>query len=82
MEYIVKYNNRKLYSKVHNQYVNLDYLVDLVRTNQENKFTVVKYEKGIEAHDMQDITGEVLAEAVARLKPSKAKLIRLIKETK
>lgn len=82
MEYIVKYGNRKLYSKKISEYVSLDYLIDLIRTGYEHKFTVLKHEKGKLMDSMQDITGEVLAEAVARLKPSKAKLINLIKETK
>ena len=51
MEYIVKYDNRKLYSKSLNKYVNLDYLIDLVikyaknnllphKPNEQNNRTV------------------------------------------
>lgn len=80
MEYILKYNNRKLYSKHLKKYVNLDYIIDLAK-NDVNKFMIVKHEKGLEVSDMSEITNEVLAEAVVKLSPSKEKLVQLIKES-
>lgn len=79
MEYIVKYDNRKLYSKHLKKYVNLDYVIDLTKTNTSN-FTIVKYEKGLQPNDMKDITGKVLAEAISQLNVSREKLAELIRE--
>jgi polyhydroxyalkanoate synthesis regulator protein len=52
MEIIVKYKNRKLYSKKASAFVNGDYLIDLIRTNMA--FKVVEYNTGVE------VTGRVL----------------------
>lgn len=80
MEYIVKYDNRKLYSKSLNKYVNLDYLIDLVKINKGHTFKVVKYNKTKDVLQMPDITSNVLAEAITKLNINKTKLIQLIKD--
>jgi polyhydroxyalkanoate synthesis regulator protein len=56
METIVKYNNRKLYSKTLAKYVNLDYVQDLVNTDQ--KFSITAHKTG------NDVTNEVLTQVV------------------
>jgi polyhydroxyalkanoate synthesis regulator protein len=71
METIVKYGNRKLYSKDLSRYVNLNYVIDLVKTNQN--FKVVHHQTQVE------ITDSVLAECVVRIKPSSAKLQAFIR---
>lgn len=53
VETIKKYGNRKLYSTKLSEYVNLDYINDLVRTEQ--KFEVIdnKTKKDITVKEMQ-----------------------------
>lgn len=77
METILKYNNRKLYSKSLKQYVTQQYIIDLVKTN--GKFIVKKHKKGVELDLLEDITANVLAEAVTIVKPSVEKLKELIR---
>lgn len=80
MEYIIKYDNRKLYSKTLNSYVNLDYILDLVKVNKGNSFKVVKYKKGLTPDLMKDITPTVLKESITKLNVDRTKLVKFIKE--
>lgn len=77
METIVKYDNRKLYSRSLKKYVNLSYLIDLAKIG--NKFEVKKYKKGVDTDNMDDITAQVLAESIVVLNPSVDLLLRLIR---
>ena len=79
MEHIVKYDNRKLYSKTLNKYVNLNYILDLVKIDG-NSFKIVKYKKGVTTDFMLDITPNVLKEAIVKLNVDKSKLIKFIRE--
>lgn len=81
MEYIVKYDNRKLYSKTLNKYVNLDYILDLVKVNKGNSFKVVKYKKGLTPDLMKDITPSVLKESITKLDVDRTRLVKFIKES-
>ena len=58
METIIKYDNRKLYSKTLGKYVRQDYILDLVKTGQ--KFKVERYGKG-------DITDKVIKSSLSKL---------------
>lgn len=75
MEYIVKYDNRKLYSKLESKYVDLGYIEDLVKAEEENKisFKVVRYKKGLNLESMQDITIPTLKEVIANSKENKSR---------
>lgn len=77
METILKYNNRKLYSKSLKRYVTQEYIIDLVKTN--GKFVVKRHKKGVAIDSLEDITAKVLAEAVTIVKPSVEKLKELIR---
>ena len=72
METIVKYSNRKLYSKRLKKYVNNAYLVDLIRV--ENSFEVLEH--GTE----NDITADVLVTCLLDLKVSRKLAVEIIKE--
>ena len=72
MEQIVKYNNRKLYSKKLKKYVNNSYLVDLVRLG--NNFQVLQYGTN------NDITASVLVTCLLDLQVGKTQVTELIKE--
>lgn len=58
METIIKYDNRKLYSKTLGKYVRQDYILDLVKTGQ--KFKVERYGKG-------DITDKAIKASLSKL---------------
>lgn len=65
MEYIVKYPNRKLYSKKENTYVKLDYILDLVKLSPYD-FKIVEFDNTKDVEVMQDITAEVLRSAIKK----------------
>lgn len=71
METIVKYSNRKLYSKELSKYVTLSYVIDLVKT--KSNFTI------LDNSTKQDITGTVLAECVTILDSSRSSLENFIR---
>lgn len=73
MEIITKYKNRKLYSKELSKYVNLNYLLDLVNT--DNNFIVLEH------NTKKDVTNSTLSEAILKLNPKKEDLIYLIKRS-
>lgn len=58
---LVKYKNRKIYSKTTKTYVNLDYIANLIKT----KTPFVVYEKG--DIEPKNITLEVKATAIGEL---------------
>ena len=72
METILRYNNRKLYSKNISKYVNTNYLLDLIKTNVN--FCILDYKS------KKDVTNLVLAEAISKIKPEKNIIIKFIKE--
>lgn len=72
MEEIVKYSNRKLYSRKLKHYVNNAYLLDLIRL--DHKFIVLEHKTE------QEVTGTVLAGCIQDLNVSGAKLTSFIKE--
>jgi len=72
METIVKYNNRKLYSKKLKHYVNNAYIVDLIRVG--HNFQVLEHKTN------EDVTGTVLAGCITDLNLDGAKLTSFIKE--
>lgn len=57
METIIKYDNRKHYSKAISQYVNIDYIADLEATGQ--RFEVV-------TKDGRDVTEKSVTSAVTK----------------
>lgn len=71
MEIIVKYENRKYYSKTLSKYVDLNYMLDLARTKQ--KFQVVKFS------DNQDITKKVLQDCLKKIDLSTTMMLSLIR---
>lgn len=71
METIKKYNNRKLYSLERKEYVNLSYIIDLVKTN--NNFKVISHSNS------SDLTNEVLKEALLKVNVPTLNLKQLIK---
>jgi len=73
METIKKYQNRKLYSTTLSQYVTLNYIIDLVKTNQ--KFIV------IENKSRKDITYLTMKQAMILLDIPSKTLTDLIKVT-
>lgn len=72
METIVKYNNRKLYSKKLRHYVNNSYVIDLIRVG--HKFEIREHKTG------QDVTGTVLAGCITELNINGVKLTQFIKD--
>jgi|14BtaG_2_1085337.scaffolds.fasta_scaffold83927_2 polyhydroxyalkanoate synthesis regulator protein len=72
METIVKYNNRKLYSKKCKHYVNNSYLIDLIRLG--HTFEIKEHKTD------QDVTGTVLASCISDLNLDGVKLTNFIKE--
>lgn len=72
METILRYNNRKLYSKNISKYVNTNYLLDLIKTNVN--FCILDYKS------KKDVTNLVLSEAISKIKPEKNIIIKFIKE--
>lgn len=72
METILKYNNRKLYSKNISKYVNIDYVLDLIKTN--GNFCIIDHKS------KKDVTNLVLSEAISKIKPEKDIIIKFIKE--
>jgi polyhydroxyalkanoate synthesis regulator protein len=71
MEIIMKYNNRKLYSTAVSAYVSLDYIVELVKSNQ--KFQV------IESSSKLDITKKILRSTMSDLPLSLETMTMLIR---
>lgn len=53
MEIIKKYNNRKLYSTKISKYVDLAYILDLVKTNQRFQVIENKTETDITSREMK-----------------------------
>lgn len=74
METIVKYKNRKMYSKKLSKYVNLDYIIDLVRNN--NNLEILDYNTN------KNITNLVLSEAIIKLNLNTSELLTIIKKGK
>lgn len=72
METIVKYKNRKMYSKKLSKYVNLDYIIDLVRNN--NNLEILDYNTN------KNITNLVLSEAIIKLNLNTSELLTIIKK--
>lgn len=74
METVKKYTkNRKMYSTTLSRYVTVNYLLDLVRTNQ--KFQV------IDSETKKDVTKKVLKTAIANLPLKMETITSLIKES-
>lgn len=74
MEVIKRYNNRKLYSMKISKYVDLAYILDLVKTNQ--RFQV------IENKTKSDVTSKELKKALSLLPLEKGLMETLIRGTK
>jgi polyhydroxyalkanoate synthesis regulator protein len=72
METIVKYKNRKMYSKKLSKYVNLDYIIDLVRSN--SNLEILDYSTN------KNITNLVLSEAIIKLNLNTSELLTIIKK--
>lgn len=71
METLVKYNNRKIYNSNISQYVDLNYIIDLVKLNQ--RFRVIEH------NTKKDITNNVLKKCLIKLNLSNDILLDLIK---
>lgn len=71
MEKLIRYSNRKIYSKTLSKYVTLDYVADLVRTNQ--RFQVLKHETG------EDITKKTLHSCITKLDLDTETVVNLIR---
>ena len=71
METIVKYNNRKLYSKMSKCYVDLPYIADLVRTSQ--KFEVTDHKS------KENITKETVKNSLMTVDISMDDMVKLIR---
>ena len=71
METIKKYNNRKLYSTTLSKYVTLNYITELVKTDQ--KFQV------IETKTKKDITDETMQQSLMLMQLPKSTLIALLR---
>jgi polyhydroxyalkanoate synthesis repressor PhaR len=71
METIKKYNNRKLYSTTLSKYVTLNYITELVKTDQ--KFQV------IEVKTKKDITEETMQQSLMLIQLPKSTLIALLR---
>lgn len=74
MDILVRYENRKLYSKATNTYVDLKYIKELV--DQNRAFKVIEYKSG------QDITDVTLKRAIVKLNVSRDVLINVIEGAK
>lgn len=72
METIVKYKNRKMYSKKLSKYVNLDYIIDLVKS--DNNIEILEYNTN------KNITNLVLSEAIIKLNLNTSELLTIIKK--
>lgn len=72
METIVKYKNRKMYSKKISKYVNLDYIIDLVKS--DNNLEILDYNTN------KNITNLILSEAIIKLNLNTAELLTIIKK--
>jgi len=72
METIVKYKNRKLYSPKLSKYVNLNYIIDLVKNDKSVEV--------LEHSTKKNITNSVLSEAILKLNVSTTNLITFIKK--
>lgn len=72
METIVKYSNRKLYSKKASSYITEKDIIEMVQKNK--KFII------IENKTQKNITGKVLASCILKLDVSSDKLTSFIKE--
>lgn len=72
METIVKYKNRKMYSKKLSKYVNLDYIIDLVKN--DNNLEILDYSTS------KNITNLVLSEAIIKLNLNTSELLTIIKK--
>lgn len=77
METILKYGNRKLYSKTLKRYVTVQYVLDNVRT--DSPFKVLRYQKGVAECSLEDVTTTVLAQAMPSLGLPKETIVGLIK---
>jgi polyhydroxyalkanoate synthesis regulator protein len=71
MEIIVRYENRKYYSKTLSKYVDLNYMLDLAKTKQ--KFQVVKFA------DNKDITKKVLQDCLKKIDLNTNTMLSLIR---
>lgn len=71
MEILIKYSNRKLYSKSDKTYVNLDYVKGLVKGNRT--FVVVDHDSGL------DITKDILKKLLLKVEAPRSSLERLIR---
>jgi polyhydroxyalkanoate synthesis regulator protein len=71
MESLIKYSNRKIYSRDLKKYVTLDYIVGKVKGNEEVEVTEHKTGK--------NVTHDVLKQAILTLNVSKKGLLELIK---
>lgn len=71
MEVIKKYTNRKLYSTTLSKYVKLEYVLDLVKTNQ--KFSVIKNDT------KTDITRETMMQSLALVELSQNSIAAIIR---
>ena len=80
MELIIKYDNRKLYSKTLSAYVGTKYVLDLIKTGQENSFTILKHDKDKVIGDYKDITSESLTWIISTLDLSRESATKFIKE--
>jgi len=74
MENIIKYKNRKLYSRKISEYVNLNYIIDLVKSDQS--FIVSEYTSN------KDLTNLTLSEAILKINVNTDELKSLIKKGK
>ena len=72
METIVKYKNRKMYSKKLSKYVNLKHIIGLVKSN--NNFEVLDYNTN------KNVTNLVLSEAIIKLNLDTSELLTIIKK--
>jgi polyhydroxyalkanoate synthesis regulator protein len=71
MEIIKRYKNRHLYSTTLSKYISLDYILDLVKSNQ--KFQV------IETGSKKDVTSDIIRQSMIKLDLNKSDMIVLIK---
>lgn len=72
METIVKYKNRKLYSTVNSKYVNLNYIINQIKNN--NDVIILEHGSNI------NVTNEVLSEAILKINVTTNDLINLIRK--
>ena len=71
METIIKYENRKYYSKTLSKYVDLDYMLDLTRTGQ--RFQVLKFTNN------ENITKKVLQDCLKKVDIPLGTMLSLIR---